>query len=105
MKSIVKTALFNALSTAIYIVLVGSFLYYAGQMKFGQGQSVFIPIFLLMLLVFSAALTGALIFGQPVLWYLEGKKKDALSLLGYTLGIFFIITLLAFFGMITFIHP
>jgi len=105
MKTIVKTALFNSLSTAIYIALVGSFFYLAQQKKFGDGQTIFIPIFLLMLFVFSAALTGALIFGRPVLWYLEDKKKDALLLLGYTLGIFFIITLLAFFGMVIFIHP
>lgn len=104
MKPIIKTALFNSFSTAIYVALVGSFFYLAQQKQFGDGQTVFIPIFLLMLLVFSAALTGALIFGRPVLWYLEGKKKDALLLLGYTFGIFFIITLLAFFGMVSFIH-
>jgi hypothetical protein len=104
MKSIFKLALFNSLSASIYIVLVGSFLYYAAQMKFGQGQTVFVPIFLLMLLVFSAALTGALIFGQPVLWYLEGKKKEALLLLTYTLGIFFVITIFTFFGMLAFTH-
>ncbi len=105
MKTIIKTALFNSLSTAVYVALVGSFFYLAGQKKFGDGHTVFIPIFLLMLLVFSVALTGALIFGRPVLWYLEGKKQDALSLLVYTLGSFFIITLLAFLGMIIFIHP
>ena len=105
MKSIIKTALFNSVSTAIYVVLVGSFFYLAGQKKLGDGHNVFIPILLLMILVLSVALTGALIFGRPVLWYLEGKKNDALLLLGYTLGIFFIITLLAFFGMVIFIHP
>lgn len=105
MKPIVKTALFNSLSTAIYVALVGSFFYLAQQKDFGDGHTIFIPIFLLMLLVFSVALTGALIFGRPMLWYLEGKKKDALLLLGYTLGIFFVITLLAFFAMVIFIHP
>ncbi len=79
-------------------------MFYGGQMKFGQAQTVFVPIFVLMLLVFSAALTGALIFGRPVLWFLEGKKKDALLLLAYTLGMFFITMLFAFFGVISFLH-
>ena len=49
---------------------------------------------MLMLFVFSAAVTGSLIFGQPVLWYLDGKKKDALTLLTYTLAVFFILTVI-----------
>lgn len=100
MKPILKTALFNSLATAIYIVVIGSFMFYAGQAKFGQKDTVFVPIFVLMLLVFSAAFTGALIFGSPVLWYLDGKKREALSLLGYTLGTFFAITLVVFFAML-----
>lgn len=47
---------------------------------------------ILLLFVFSAALTSMLIFGRPVLWYLDGKKKEAISLLTHTLVIFLIIT-------------
>jgi len=49
------------------------------------------------LFVFSAALTGLLVFGRPVLWYFDGRKKEALSLLAHTLAIFLVITIIALF--------
>lgn len=52
----------------------------------GPVDTVLVPI--LMLLVFSASVTGGLIFGRPVLWYLDGKKKETFSLLITTLLIF-----------------
>ncbi len=99
MTPIVRTAFKNALATAVYVALVASFLFYAPQ-AFGPANTVLVPIALLMLFVFSAAFTGLLVFGRPVLWYLEGKKAEALSLLVSTLLIFLIITLLALFGLI-----
>ena len=79
----------------MYVILVGSFLFYGSELKLGQTKTIFAPIAMLMLLVFSAALTGALIFGRPILWYLEGKRTEALQLLMYTLAILFCITLVA----------
>ena len=81
--------------------MVGSFLFYAPKV-FGRGNSVLIPIAMLLLFVFSAALTGALILGRPILWYLEGNKKEAFSLLLYTLGIFLGITLVALTALFVF---
>ena len=43
-------------------------------------------IAILMLFVFSAAISGALIIGKPALLYLEGKKREALELFAFTLG-------------------
>lgn len=96
-----KTALLNAAATAAYVTAVGSFLFYA-QRIFGPGKSPLIPIAMLLLLVFSAALTGSLIFGRPALWYLDGRKKEALSLLVSTLIIFLGITVLALLAL--FLH-
>lgn len=95
MKEIQKTALVNALLTALYIVLVGSFMYYGSLIKIGRANAFIAPIALLLLLVFSAALTGFLIFGKPAQMYVDGKKKEALSLLTYTLSFFSIITIAA----------
>ena len=97
--TILKYALLNALGTAFYIVLVASFFFY-GLKRLGPGETVLIPMAMLMLLVLSASLTGALIFGRPVMWYVDGKKKEALSLLGYTLGFFLVITLVAFGALV-----
>ena len=96
--AILKTAFLNAAGTAAYVIAVGSFLFYAPRV-FGRGVSVLIPIAMLLLFVFSAALTGALMLGRPILWYLDGKKEEALSLLVSTLAIFLGITLLALFAL------
>ncbi|HUD09533.1 MAG TPA: hypothetical protein VMR77_01870 [Patescibacteria group bacterium] len=101
MNKIWRSAIINSLATGIYIVAVSLFLYYGTLAKFGR-NSFLAPIALLMLLVFSAALTGFLIFGKPAQLYVDGKKKEALSLLTYTLIIFSIITLVALASLIIF---
>ncbi len=54
-------------------------------------------ILMLFLLVFSAAVTGLLVFGYPVYLVLNKKIKEALKVLGYTflycLGIILIVIL------------
>lgn len=105
MKVIIKNALLNSLCTAVYVTLVASFMFHVSQSGFGQEPNVFIPIFVLMLLVFSAGLTGALIFGRPILWFLEGKKKQAMQLLAYTFGFLFAIILIVFFIILLFNGP
>src|ERR1700723_3173766 len=56
MSSIVKSAVVNSLSTALYVGMIGSLLFYAGQMRLGQSKTVLVPIAMLLLLVFSAGL-------------------------------------------------
>jgi len=99
-KKTLKYALINSLGTAVYIVFVVSLIFFIGNKFSGSDETIFIPIAMLMLLVFSVALVGSLIFGRPIIWYLNGKKKDAVLLLVYTLGIFFAITLIAFLLLI-----
>lgn len=95
MNKIRKTALLNALLTTLYIILVGGFMYYSSTIKIGRENTFLVPVALLLLFVCSAALTGFLIFGKPAQMYVDGKKKEALSLLFNTLGIFSIITFFA----------
>lgn len=99
MSSTLKHSLINASLTALYVGKVGVFMFYAPQI-FTSENTALLPIAMLLLFVFSAALTGLLIFGRPVLWYLEGKKNEALTLLFYTLGILLGITLLAFLALL-----
>jgi hypothetical protein len=100
MRNITKYALLNALGASLYVILVASFIYLMGNGLSGNNDTIFIPIAILMLFVFSAAFTGILILGRPLIWYLDGKKKEAIYLLFYTLLIFFIITLVAFLLLI-----
>ncbi len=98
---ILRYALLNAFGTAVYVIVVVSLIYLAGHGALEEEKStVLIPMAMLMLFVFSAAFTGALVFGRPVVWYLDGKKKEALSLLVYTLGVFLIIIVALFFVIV-----
>lgn len=102
MNGIRKTAFFNALATAVYVAAVGTFMYYGSMIKLGASHSFLVPIALLLLFVFSAALTGFLVFGRPAIWYLDGKKKEALELLFTTLGFLSVITTLAILLLLLF---
>jgi hypothetical protein len=88
-KKLVTFALGCAAGEAIYISLVASLMLNANKI-FGNNPGVLGIVTFLMLFVFSAAVSGALILGKPILLYLDGKKKDALELFGFTLGWLFI---------------
>lgn len=95
-----KAGLMNALATALYVAAVGTFMYYGATVKIGQNSHYLAPIAMLMLFVFSAALTGYLVFGKPALLYLDGKKKEAVTLLSYTLVYMFVLTVIAIASLI-----
>lgn len=101
---IIKFAGLHAFATALYIALVASFLFYIPEMLSGPNteDTVFIPIFMLLLFVFSAALTGSLVLARPILWYLDGNKKEAVSLLLATVACLFLFTVVAFLGLALF---
>ncbi|OGZ02460.1 MAG: hypothetical protein A2946_02720 [Candidatus Liptonbacteria bacterium RIFCSPLOWO2_01_FULL_53_13] len=100
MKPIVKHAVVNSLLATLYIALVSLFLSYAPSV-FGPAQkdTVLVPIVMLSLLVFSVAIMGVLIFGRSAMWYLDGRKDEALSLLAHTLAIFFFIIIVALLAL------
>ncbi len=94
---IAKLGAFHALLTAAYIACVSALMFY-GFRLFGTNteDTIFAPIAMLLLFVTSAAITGSLVLGRPILWYLDGKKKEAVLLLGATLAALFCLTVLAF---------
>ena len=98
MKSaILKYAGLNALGTVLYISLVASLFFYAPVIFGSTGKdTVLIPIAMLSLFVLSASVTGMLVLGRPILWYLDGKKKEAVSLLVMTVAVLFLLTCIAF---------
>ncbi|MBI3984756.1 MAG: hypothetical protein HY344_02325 [Candidatus Levybacteria bacterium] len=102
MSQLQKKGFINASLTALYIVAVGIFMYYGSLIKIGRANMFIVPIAMLLLFVFSAALTGFLIFGQPAQMYVDGKKKEAISLITYTLISFSAITLVALILLILF---
>ena len=75
--NIFQKAATNALATAVYVTVVGLFMSHASSI-FGEHDKVVTPVVVLMLLVLSAAVTGSLLFGAPAMYYVDGKKKEAL---------------------------
>ncbi len=55
----------------------------------------FAPVVFLSLLTLSVAVMAFLFFYQPLMLFIEGKKKDAVNLFIKTVGIFAAITALA----------
>jgi len=49
----------------------------------------------LMLFSVSAGVMAALVFGKPVMWYMDGRHKEAVLLLGWTIGFMAAITAIA----------
>ena len=87
--------LLQAIGVTLYSVLIGGFFYFMEQVSADPG---FLGIVLmLLLLVFSAAVTGSMVFGYPAYLALNKKIKEALKVLSYTLlyslGIILIITI------------
>jgi len=93
---LIKRAFLDAIGTTAYIILIASFMYYLQNNAPENTPTIIIPIAMLLLFVFSAALTSFLVFGKPVMLYLDRKKKEAISLIGYTIGILAIITIITF---------
>lgn len=89
---IITRALLSSLAVLIYTSAVSYIMSYGNEL-FGKMETIFASIAFLMLFVLSATIVGLLLFLKPVLLYLDGKKKEAVSLLVYTVGFTFIITL------------
>lgn len=92
---ILKQAAINAILAFAYVTAVGLFMSNASKV-FGEKDTLLTPVAAIMLLVFSAALMAILVFGLPVAWYLDGKKKPALTLLTYTMGSLLALLVLTF---------
>lgn len=88
-KKLVTYSFLSAFGEGLYIFLV-ALLIRNGDKIFGNNPSILGIITFLLLFVVSAAISGALILGKPILFYLEGKKKEAIELFSLTLGWIFI---------------
>lgn len=92
MNQIWKYAFINALLMALYILALTAFMHYVPNTVDKSG-SFLVPALALMLLVFSVAFSGVTVFGRPLLWYLDGRKKDAVYLIVCTLVVLLVIIL------------
>jgi len=84
-KSLKRMAAEYAVVVIGYIVLVAWIMNLA-PILFGRISGIWGPVAFLLLFVLSAAITGALVLGKPILLYLEGAKQEAVKLFIYTIG-------------------
>lgn len=83
----------NALAAAAYIVGVVLLITYGPTFVRDKPDTIFAPMAMLSLLVFSVSFMGYTFFYQPVLLYVDGKKQEAVQLFVKTLGTFAIFTI------------
>jgi hypothetical protein len=87
-----KNPLYNALAALVYIIAIVLGMTYISTIQ-TKMDDFLMPIIMLSLLVLSVAVM-AYIFGyQPLVLFLDDKKKEAISLFLKTVGIFGGITL------------
>lgn len=97
----IKIGFLQALAILVYTSLIGFFLSSLGNL-FGSAEPGFLGIgFFLTLLVFSAGITGSLVFGYAAYLMTQKRFLEACLVLGYTLG-FCLLGLCIFLGVIAF---
>ncbi len=89
-KNLIKSSLLYAFATMAYISLVALFMSNADK-TLGNVKGMLAPIVFLTLLVMSAAITGSLVLGKPVMMYIDGQKKEAVKHFLLTIGWMFIV--------------
>ena len=75
----------NALGTALYTGAVASFLANGEHLFKGVERTFLVPLFMLLLLIISATVTGFLVLGRPLELYLAGERREGLLMLVVTI--------------------
>lgn len=99
-----KNPFINAICASAYIILGVLIMTFITRPLSNRPDTLFAPIVFLSLLTLSVAVMAYLFFYQPLVLFIEGKKKDSVSLLTKTIGIFAAITAISLvllsFGLI-----
>ena len=83
-----KNPVVNALGASAYIVLVVAVMNYLSQTHRNTPDTVMAPILFLSMFTLSAAVMALLFFYQPLMLFIDGKKKAAVHLLIRTMAVF-----------------
>lgn len=97
--SVALVGFIQAIGVAIYCSLISLFLWTMGH-NIENAPEIASGAVMLMLLVFSAAICGTLVFGYPVYLTFDKNIKKALQVLGYTFLYLLIIFILILLVMI-----
>jgi len=89
-----KNPIINALGAAVYIILIVSVMTFLSKTLKNKPDTFFDPIIFLSLLTLSVTIMAYLFFYQPLQFFIEGKKKQAINLFMQTVGIFAVLTVI-----------
>ena len=89
-----RNPLINALSASAYIFLVVTVMTFITNPLKNKPDTFFAPITVLFVLTLSVAVMAYLFFYQPIMLFIDVKKKEAVNLFIKTVGIFAGITAL-----------
>ncbi|MEK7584789.1 MAG: hypothetical protein AAB490_06100 [Patescibacteria group bacterium] len=89
-------AVSSSVAAFAYISIV-SWVMINGERFFGSApDDIRRPLLFLTLFVFSAMVTGTLLLGRPIYYFLNGKRQEAVKLVAYTILSMFVLVVLAF---------
>lgn len=86
-----KMGILAGLAESIYCGLIALMLWYGSEFLSDKMSQVLGSLFGLILLVFSVAVSGVLVFGYPVYLAVEKKYKQAFQTIGITLLTIFLV--------------
>jgi len=98
-KKLIYYGAIHSLGVAAYVSLLVLFMDNAERL-FGKNDNIMTGIIVLLIFIFSALVTGSLVLGRPIMFYLDGKKAEAVKLLFYTRAGLFVLLLLAIGGLL-----
>lgn len=95
-----KKPFVHAFLATLYIAAVACLLFYGPKLvDLPKEDNVLMPIAMISLFTFSAAVMGYLFLSAPIQLYLDGDKKGAVNFFLKTLATFGIVTLIVFIAM------
>lgn len=80
-----KRSLLHSLGVVAYVALVATFMRNANNLV-GTTDTILTGMVFLLLLTVSAAIVGSLVFGYPVVLFLNGQKKEGVMTAITTIG-------------------
>ncbi len=86
MNTIIKRSFLNALGTVAYITLVATVMRSLERFAGNEPDGFFAPVLFLTMFIVSAAITGGLVIGRPLLVYIRGERSEAVKLFLCTIG-------------------
>lgn len=99
-----KNPFINAIAASAYIIFVVTVMNFVTKPLRNKPDTFFAPVTVLFVLTLSVSVMAFLFFYQPLMLFIEGKKKEAVNFFTKTVGIFAVITvvvlMLLFSGLI-----